>query len=105
MPVKKKDNCKCLTNEAKDKPFLYIYIYGVLVNKFGNRNMILPVNSIVEVFHRYFHNIPRRYDHVILRDLERMGYIEKIDKWKVRFNGYDSEDELKILTQNFIWNN
>lgn len=83
--------------------FLYRFIYGRLVQKFGSTNKMVSVESVLEVCHRCTFNIPRRYDDRILQDLEALGFIERVNKFKLKFVGYGADKRLAELTEYFLW--
>lgn len=99
-----KDCPSFINSHNKDtEPIVYLHLYQKLVERFGQRDMIAPTTVVLELCHRLFHNIPRKYDYLILADLEKFGFIEKIDKLKIKFNGYESNKKLRHINRNFIW--
>ena len=100
---------------SSDCPLLYLYVYKQMVDKFGNSNKILSTKQILEVWRRCIHNIPRRYDFFILKEMEAYGLLERFTNQKncfygaygndilIRIKGYDQACKLfeKILKETF----
>jgi hypothetical protein len=85
-----------------DCPLLYLYVYKQMIEKFGTVNKILTTKQILEVWRRCIHNIPRRYDYFILKEMELFGLIERFSNQKNCFYGsYGNEvlDKIKGYDQ------
>jgi hypothetical protein len=102
------------TKLDNDCPLLYLYVYKQMVDKFGKANQILSTKQILEVWRRCIHNIPRRYDFFILKEMEAYGLLERFTNQKncfygsygneilTKLRGYDQYCKLfeKILKEN-----
>lgn len=116
----------------RECPLLYLYVYKQMVEKFGKANKILSTKQILEVWRRCIHNVPKRYEYFILKEMESYGLIErftnqknclygsfideavdKLDKYdkiskiiemqKWKFIGTKSNKTLQKLNDYFLW--
>lgn len=81
----------------EDCPLLYLYVYKQMVDKFGKSNQILSTKQILEVWRRCIHNIPRRYDFFILKEMETYGLLERFTNQKNCFYGAYGDEILKKM--------
>jgi hypothetical protein len=81
-----KDSSEC-KDIPEDCPLFYLYVYKLMVDKFGKMTRIVTSKDIIECWRRSIHNIPRRYDYVVLKEMERYRFIESINRTQAYFNG------------------
>jgi hypothetical protein len=84
---------------SEDVPLLYLYVYKQMVEKFGHSNKVLSTKNILEVWRRCIHNVPRKYDYFIMKEMEGFGLIERFTNQKNCFYGVHSDEILKNLNR------
>jgi hypothetical protein len=67
-----------------------------MVEKFGKRNLIISRKRILEVWRRCIHNVPRKYDYHILKEMCNYGLLEKISPNEFQLFGLDSDKKMKL---------
>jgi len=70
-----------------------------MVEKFGRSNKVLSTKQILEVWRRCIHNVPRKYDFFVIKEMEHYGFLEKFTTQKNCFYGVHAEEILKDLNK------
>lgn len=83
-----------MTENNNEVPLLYLFVYKSLVEKFGKCNRIIPRKTILEIWRRSIHNVPRKYDFYILQEMCDYGLIEKINVQEFKLFGFNADDKL-----------
>jgi len=96
---KSKQKTKSKEKINEDCPLLYLYVYKQMVEKFGHANRILTTKQILEVWRRCIHNVPRKYDYFVMKEMEGFGLVERFTNQKNCFYGVHAEQVLEKLNK------
>jgi hypothetical protein len=80
--------------KQNEVPLLYLFVYKSLIEKFGRYNRVLSRKSILEIWRRCIHNVPRKYDFYILQEMCEFGLLEKINSKEFQLSGSKSDEKL-----------
>lgn len=74
---------------------VYLYFYGRVKKKANGRPMISSVD-LIEVFKRTFlPNVPKSIYYIIIKDMESLGLLKKIDRLKYQITGKNADNYLR----------
>jgi len=79
-----------------DIPILYLFVYKHLIEKFGKQNRIITKKAILEIWRRCIHNVPRKYDFYIIKEMCKYGLLEKVNSQEFNLFSQDYQKNLKL---------
>lgn len=94
MPKNKKSDSDKKKNDKYNIPLLYLYIYKTLIDKFGKRDIIVSRKKVLEIWRRSIHNIPRKYDFFILKEMDEYGLIRKLNNQDYELFGLSFDNKI-----------
>lgn len=81
-----------------ETPLLYLFVYKNLIEKFGKYNRVVSKKAILEIWRRCIHNVPRKYDYYILKEMCKYGLLEKVNNQEFKIFCQDYNHHLKLNT-------
>lgn len=89
--------------EEKRVPFLYLWIYKKMIDRFGKVNIVVTNRELMEVMGRTFYQIPRVHFYTVLREMSGYGMVEEVNKQKHKIIATGCDARLAILNAYFLW--
>jgi hypothetical protein len=102
-PVKTEEETAVKLKGKENVPLIYLYIYSKMLEKFGHKDIIMSTKNLIEICRRTVHQIPKKYDFFILKELENYDFLKKINTQKYLFKGTGNEKKLSKLNDYFLW--
>lgn len=87
MTVKKKEEI----------PLVYLWIYKKFCDRWGRCNIIVYTTEVKEILRRTIYQIPKKYDDEMLKDMQKHGLVERINKHKHKILGAEANKKLKKI--------
>lgn len=83
-------------------PLLYLFVYKTFIEKFGKHDRIISKKSILEIWRRCIHNVPRKYDYYILKEMCRYGLLEQVNSQEFKLFSQDYQKNIKLNTNFYM---
>ena len=81
-------------------PLIYLYIYKKFVEHIGYRET--QTKKILEILRRVVYQVPKKYHHLMLKEMEEYKLIKKLNMQKFQILK-SKENELKRLDNYIFW--
>lgn len=88
---------------ADEIPFLYAWLYQRMLWKFGKRDQAVPTKQLIEVMRRTIYQIPRRFNYVMIDEMNEYGLLKKVNSQKCVFLGASAHHKLHKFKDYFLW--
>lgn len=84
--------------DSNEIPLLYLFVYKKLIEKFGKYNRVISRKALLEIWRRCIHNVPRKYDYYILKEMCDYGLLERINNQEFKLFSQDYKKNIKLNT-------